>query len=110
MVTRFGMSDSLGKMTYGQPVASPFLKSPFEMEGRNYSERTAEMIDNESRRILDDNYGRVMSILLKNPEQLMRISRELMRKETLERAELDRLLMAPEPETVEVVHGGVQCR
>ena len=99
MVTRFGMSDPLGKMTYGQPAASPFLKSPFEMEERNYSERTAETIDSESRRILDENYGRVMGILLKNREPLMRISQELMRKETLERAELDRLLMAPEPET-----------
>ena len=96
MVTRFGMSDPLGKMTYGRPVASPFLKSPFEMEERNYSERTAETIDNESRRILDENYGRVMGILLKNREPLMRISRELMRKETLERAELDQLLSGPE--------------
>ena len=110
MVTRFGMSDPLGKMTYGQPVASPFLKSPFEMEGCNYSERTAETIDSESRRILDDNYGRVMGILLKNREPLLRISHELMRKETLERAELDRLLTAPEPATAEEVHGGVQCR
>jgi len=58
MVTRFGMSDPLGKMTYGQPMASPFLKSPFEMEARNYSERTAETIDSESRRILDENYRR----------------------------------------------------
>jgi cell division protease FtsH len=110
MVTRFGMSDPLGKMTYGQPMASPFLKSPFEMEGRNYSERTAETIDSESRRILDENYARVMGILLKNREPLLRISHELMRKETLERAELDRLLVAPEPVTAEEVHGGVQCR
>ena len=99
MVTRFGMSDPLGKMTYGRPAASPFLKSPFEMEERNYSERTAETIDSESRRILDQNYERVMAILLKNREPLARISKELMRKETLERAELDRLLTAPEPET-----------
>lgn len=51
-----------------------------------------------------------MGILLKNREPLMRISHELMRKETLERAELDRLLMAPEPATAEKIHGGVQCR
>ncbi len=112
MVTRFGMSEPLGKMTYGRPAASPFLKSGFEMEERNFSERTAETIDSESRRILDENYGRVMGILLKNREPLMRISHELMRKETLERAELDRLMIAPapEPETAEVVHGGMQCR
>jgi cell division protease FtsH len=110
MVTRFGMSDSLGKMTYGRPAASPFLKTPFEMEERNYSERTAETIDSESRRILDETYARVIGILLKNREPLERISQELMRKETLERAELDRLFTAPEPETAEVGQGGVQCR
>jgi len=101
MVTRFGMSDQLGKLTYGRPMMSPFLKSPFELEERNYSERTAETIDSESRRILDETYRRVSDILVKNREPLVRISRELIRKETLERAELDKLLTVPEPETSE---------
>jgi cell division protease FtsH len=92
MVTRYGMSDPLGKMTYGRVVASPFLKSALDMEERNYSEHTAETIDSESKRIVDDTYARVMGILLKNRDPLLRISHELMRKETLERAELDRLL------------------
>ena len=95
MVTHYGMSDPLGRMTYGHPMASPFLKSPFEMEERNYSEHTAETIDQESKRIVDDTYARVMGILLKNRDPLVRISKELMRKETLEREELDRLLNAP---------------
>ncbi|HYL39033.1 MAG TPA: ATP-dependent zinc metalloprotease FtsH, partial [Bryobacteraceae bacterium] len=98
MVTRFGMSDQLGKLTYGRPMTSPFLKSPFEMEERNYSERTAEIIDSESRRILDEIYRRVTGILLEHREPLRRISEELIRKETLERAELDKLLTSPEPE------------
>ncbi len=94
MVTRYGMSDPLGKMTYGRPAASPFLKSPFEIEERNYSEHTAETIDRESKRIVDDTYARVMGILLKNRDPLARISEALIRKETLEREELDRLLEA----------------
>jgi cell division protease FtsH len=97
MVTRFAMSEGLGKLTYGRPMVSPFLKSAFEVEERNYSERTAETIDNESRRILDDIYQRVIGILLMSRDPLTRISKELIRKETLERAELDRLLAAPEP-------------
>ena len=96
MVTRFAMSEQLGKLTYGRPMVSPFLKSAFEVEERNYSERTAETIDNESRRILDDIYGRVTGILLQHRDPLRRISQELIRKETLERAELDRLLMPSE--------------
>jgi len=95
MVTRFGMSDRLGKLTWGNSMSPQFLKFPFEMEERNYSERTAQTIDEELRRILDDNYRRVMEILLKRREPLERISRELVRKETLDRAELDKLLEAP---------------
>ena len=97
MVTRFGMSDALGPLTYGRPMAAQFLKSPFDMEERNYSERTAERIDDESRRIVDEIRKRVTEILSKRRGPMERISRELIRKETLERAELDKLLAAEEP-------------
>jgi cell division protease FtsH len=92
MVMRFGMSDRLGKLTWGRTMAPQFLKSPFEMEERNYSEQTAESIDQELRRILDEIYGKDLDILRKNREPLARISHELIRKETLDRTELDRLL------------------
>lgn len=72
-----------------------YLKSPFEMEERNYSEKTAGTIDEDVRRILDDTYRRVMEILPTNRGPMERISRELIRKETLDRGELDQLL--PEP-------------
>ena len=97
MVTRFGMSDALGPLTYGRSMAAQFLKSPFDMEQRNYSERTAERIDDESRRIVDEIRKRVTEILSKRREPMERISRELIRKETLERAELDNLLSPAEP-------------
>jgi cell division protease FtsH len=96
MVTRFGMSASLGPLTYGRSAAGQFLKSPFEMEERNYSDQTAEQIDGESRRIVDEMHKRVIDILLNRREPLERISRELIRKETLERAELDKLLAVAE--------------
>jgi len=92
MVTRFGMSDALGPLTYGRPSGAQFLKSPFEMEERDYSERTAEKIDDEARRIMDEIGKRVTEILSKRREPMERISQELIRKETLERAELDKLL------------------
>jgi cell division protease FtsH len=38
MVTRFGMSDPLGPLTYGRSMAGQYLKSPFDMEERNYSD------------------------------------------------------------------------
>ncbi len=81
-------------------MAAQFLKSPFDMEERNYSERTAERIDDESRRIVDEIRKRVTEILSKRREPMERISRELIRKETLERAELDKLLALAEPEII----------
>jgi len=92
MVTRFGMSEELGKLTYGRPLAGPFLKSPFEMEEKNYSDHTAEEIDKESRRMLDEIYRRVKDILLRRSTEMRRISQALVEKETLERAELDSLI------------------
>ncbi len=97
MVTRFGMSDPLGPLTYGRSTAGQFLKSPFDMEERNYSERTAETIDDECRRIVDEIHTRVTEILLKRREPLERISRALIAKETLERAELDTLVESETP-------------
>lgn len=92
MVTRLGMSEPLGPLTYGRSTAGQFLKSPFDMEERNYSERTAETIDEECRRIVDAMHQRVTEILLKRRDAMERISQELIRKETLDRAELDSLL------------------
>jgi cell division protease FtsH len=96
MVTRFGMSEQLGALTYGRSMAGTFLKSPFDMEERNYSERTAERIDDESRRIVDGLHKRVTEILMTRREPMEKVSRELIRKETLDRAELDKLLAVPE--------------
>lgn len=101
MVTRFGMSGLLGLLTYGSSTAGRFLKSPFDLEERNYSEQTAQRIDEESRRIVDEIHKRVIEILCKRREPLERISRVLIGKETLDRAELDMLLNAPEQDAAE---------
>ncbi len=98
MVTRFGMSDPLGPLTYGRSLAGQFIKSSFDMEERNYSEQTAEKIDEESRRIVETTHKRVAEILMRRREPMERIARELMRKETLDRAELDALLTAESPD------------
>ena len=104
MVTRFGMSDPLGKLTWGRPLSAQFLKSPFEAEERNYSEETAEMIDAELRRIIEQTYQRVMAILLRRREAMNRIAHELIGKETLEREEIDRLLAKTQPEQSLALH------
>ena len=92
MVMRFGMSDRLGHLTYGWPQSAQFLRFPFGSEDRNYSEKTAETIDAEVRRISDDLYLRAQNILTRRRTELVRIALELTQKETLDRVQIDLLL------------------
>jgi len=98
VVTRFGMSSELGPLTWGIPTAARFLQTPFGGEQRNYSEQTAQMIDEEARRIVGEIYTRAKGILTQREADLKRIAAELIRKETLYRSDLDRLLSQPQPE------------
>jgi cell division protease FtsH len=99
MVTRFGMSDRMGHLTYGHPSTMRFLQSPFTTEERNYSDKTAEAIDEEVHHLIDECYGRSREILLSRCSQLEGIAKELFRKETLDRSALDELLRAGQRET-----------
>jgi len=92
MVTRFGMSKRLGPITYGQALTSKYLRLPFTPEEKNYSERTSEQIDDEVRALVDHQYTRVRSVLAERRQQLAIVVEELMKKETLDRAELEALL------------------
>jgi cell division protease FtsH len=100
VVTRFGMSAELGPLTWGIPTAARFLQSPFAGEQRNYSEQTAQMIDEEARRITGEIYTRAKGILTERQADLKRVAAELMRKETLSHGDLDRLLSQPQPAAV----------
>jgi cell division protease FtsH len=96
MVMRFGTSGRLGQLTYGHALASRFLRMPFIPEERNYSERTAEAIDDEIRSLMDRQYERVSHVPEEHRDQLKTIVDHLIRKETLERAELESLLAPDE--------------
>jgi len=95
MVTQYGMSEELGNLTYGAPLRQSFLAGFYADSSRNYSERTAQQIDDEVRRLVDAAYARVKRILAERRDELERIVAELVRKETLDRADLQALLAAP---------------
>ena len=86
------MSERLGNLTYGKPLTGRFLQSPFTPEERNYSERTAESIDDEVHRLISEAYDSSRSILLSRHGQLEGIAQELIQKETLDRAALEDLI------------------
>lgn len=92
MSTRYGMGKHLGSVTYGISHQSQFLKTPYSMEEKNYSERTAEAIDDEVRERIDRLYQRVKAILLKRRADLDTIASALMRQETLESEDIQKLL------------------
>jgi cell division protease FtsH len=110
MVTRFGMSKHMGNLTYGVVEDSRFLRRGFGVEERNYSERTAEQIDSDMRVLVDGLYDRVKAILSERRLDLDLIAAALMKKETLERDELESLVGAsgrrePSGEPVEAPAG-----
>jgi cell division protease FtsH len=95
MVTRFGMSNRLGNVTYGTQQNARFLRTTFTSQERNYSEKTAEEIDQEVRRIVDGLYARAKDVLSRRRSELERIAQELIQKETLDSRQLATLLNLP---------------
>lgn len=92
MVTRFGMSERVGQLTYEHTPASVFLPTTGPQDERLYSQNTAEMIDHEIRHTSGHIYHRVQSILSRRLDDLQLVGEALIRKETLTRAEIDVLL------------------
>ncbi|HXF04119.1 MAG TPA: ATP-dependent zinc metalloprotease FtsH [Blastocatellia bacterium] len=100
MVTRFGMSTRLGPRTFGRPLDGQFLRGPLPAaEERDFSEETAQIIDDEVNRLIAQAYDRARSLLVQREKALVRIAQELMVRETLDRAELMRLLQEAEEPT-----------
>jgi cell division protease FtsH len=87
MVTRFGMSEKLGHLTFGHKEEQIFLGRDI-MEERNYSDHTALLIDQEIRRIVDECYERAKSELLKYQDKLKLLAERLLEKEIMEIEEL----------------------
>ncbi len=92
MVTRYGMSERLGPLTFGNDQRAQFLRGAGLSEGRDYSEETARVIDEEVRAIVERSLSRVRSILGAKKGILLRGAEELKTRETLEGEALRRLL------------------
>ena len=97
MVTRYGMSDKLGTLVYGQREDSSFLGRSYTQEQRNYSEEIAAQIDEEVKTIIDRNLSRAMDILQANEEKVHAIAQVLIEKETLDAIEFEALFDSPRP-------------
>jgi cell division protease FtsH len=91
MVTQWGMSERLGPRTFGNKQELVFLGREIG-EQRNYSEKVAEEIDEEVRRLVDHAYQTARNLLIENRDRLDKLVKVLLDKETIEGDDLQRVL------------------
>ena len=97
MVTKYGMSDTLGPILYGSESSSDeiFLGRDFN-QTRNYSEETASLIDSEIKRIVTKAYKEAESILRENMDRLHFVAAYLIKNEIMEEAQFVRAMTEPD--------------
>jgi cell division protease FtsH len=97
MVTRWGMSERVGTVFLGSE-REVFLGRDMSMgQQRDYSERTASMIDEEVRRIIESRYRYVLAVLTNHRDTLDKIAEMLLERETLDESDLLALVEGLQP-------------
>jgi cell division protease FtsH len=91
MVRQYGMSDVIGPVSFGERSEMVFLGRELA-EGNKYSEKVAEVIDNEVSKIVKASYERAREILINNRDRLVTVAKRLLETETIDAAEF-RVLM-----------------
>ena len=91
MVCDFGMSENLGPLTFGKKEEQIFLGREISQH-RDYSESTAQKIDEEVRKIVTDAYNKTSRLITDHMDQLHALAKALLEKETLGSKEIDAVL------------------
>lgn len=95
MVTEFGMS-ALGPLAFGKKDEMVFLGREIS-EQRNYSDQVAFQIDEEVRKIIDEAHDRARQVITEHFDKLEAIALLLIREETIDDEQLERLFDSPRP-------------
>ncbi len=91
MVCEWGMSETMGPLTFGQKEEQIFLGKEFSRH-RDYSEQTATDVDAEVRSLVTENYLKARRVLDENREAVTRIAEALLERETLVASEIEDLM------------------
>ncbi len=91
MVCEWGMSETLGPLMFGKKEEQIFLGREFAQH-RDYSEKTAEAIDNEIKRLVIDAYESAKGILVEHDSALHALAESLLEKETLDATDVDKII------------------
>jgi len=100
MVTKWGLSEKLGPLTYSEDDGEVFLGRSITQH-KNVSDLTAFAIDEEIRRIIDRNYERARSILQEQEEKLHAMAKALMKYETINITQVKDIMEGREPKPPE---------
>ncbi len=100
MVTRYGMSERIGTITYGSDEDEIFVGRDLA-RSKNYSEKTASEIDEEIGRLINNAYGKAKKLLSENIEILIKVSDVLLEKETIDKNEFERIFTGKQEDSLE---------
>jgi len=98
MVTKWGLSERLGPMTYSEEEGEVFLGHQVTQH-KNVSDETAHVIDEEVRRIIDRNYKRAETVLKENENLLHAMADALIKYETIDKDQISAIMEGKEVPT-----------
>ena len=90
MVCEWGMSQSMGPLTFGKKEEQIFLGREISQH-QDYSEDTALRIDQEVKRFVTDNYTRAHGVLVEHKQQILDMAEALLVRETLDADQVQRI-------------------
>lgn len=96
MVTRYGMSDDLGVMVYGENEGEVFLGRSVTQH-KNVSEATMQKVDAEVRRIIDEQYALARKLLEENRDKMHKMANALLEWETIDSDQIDDIMNGNDP-------------
>jgi len=96
MVTKWGLSERLGPLTYSEEEGEVFLGHSVTQH-KNVSDETAHTIDAEIRAVIDRNYTRAENLLKENVDKLHAMSEALMKYETIDSDQIDDIMSGKPP-------------
>ncbi|MCU7959791.1 MAG: ATP-dependent zinc metalloprotease FtsH [gamma proteobacterium symbiont of Bathyaustriella thionipta] len=96
MVTRWGLSDRLGPLAYGEEEQEVFLGRSVSQH-KHVSDDTAHIIDEEIRSVIDSNYERAERILKENMQKLHVMAKALLKYETIDSEQIDDIMAGKTP-------------
>jgi len=97
MVTKWGLSEKLGPIKYDEESDEPFLGRSAGSKSTSVSDKTANLIDEESKKIIDTCYKKATKVLKDNLDKLHMMAESLVELETLTSDQIDDIMAGAKP-------------